>query len=120
MALTRQAALKDQPAISRDEYHDIAKDIRAALDETMDKHAPAIVNALLELATVTNEYMAEAEELERIFYGANNLAGRAGGFENLYIGNIGKKCGEYENLVNAFMYSYCNNGDFRKVNAHGA
>ena len=120
VALTRQAALKDQPAISKEEYRDINKDIRAALDQIMDEHVPAIVNALLELATVTNEYMTEAEELERIFRGAERLAGRVGGFENLYITNIGKRCGEHEKLVSAFIYSYCNNADFRQVNTHGA
>ena len=119
VALTRQAALKDQPAISNDEYLDITKDIRAALDQIMDEHAPAIVNALLELATVTNEYMTEAEELERIFKGAARLAGRVSGFNPLQVSNIGSRCGENEKLVNSFMYSYCNNADFRKVNAHG-
>lgn len=120
VALTRQAALKDQPAISRDEYHDIARDIRAALNQIMDEHAPAIVNALLELATVTNEYMTEAEELEQISRGADRLAGRIAGFESLRIGNIGSRCGANEKLVNAFMYAYCNNSDFRQVNTHGA
>ena len=77
-ALLRQRDQKEAPALSRQEYEEIRKDINAEFKATQAQHAPAIVDALKTLIPLVNAYAEDLEELERISDGAQRLTGIIG------------------------------------------
>lgn len=77
-ALLRQREQKEEPALSRQEYEEIRKDITAEVKATQAQHAPAIIDALTTLIPLVNAYAEDLEELERISNGAQRLKGVIG------------------------------------------
>lgn len=114
-ALLRQRNQKEAPALSRQEYEDIRKDLILEFEKVKQAHAPKIVEALKNLLTLVNAYDDDVRELEHILNGGQRLAGMFLALSNPFNGcSIKNNAEDFADVLGAFMYGYyINQATFR-------
>ena len=114
-ALLRQRNQKEAPALSRQEYEAIRKDLKDELTAIQAQHAPAIIDALKTLIPLVNAYAEDLEELERIRNGAQRLTGVIGFSATMDPSTIKEHAPEeLADVLTAFIHDYwLNQGVYR-------
>lgn len=114
-ALIKQKEQKEAPAITRQEFEEIRKDLVLEFEKVKQAYAPKIVEALKDLLPLVNAYADDVRELEHVLSGGQRLAGRYLALSNPFDGSsIKNNAGDFADVLGAFMHSYyINQGTFR-------
>lgn len=110
VAYQRQYEQKELPALSRQDFELLRRDIQKQAEAIQAEYAPAITALLSELIPLVNSYAEDIEELERIKNRAQTLTGALSWFTPLDMSAIKDHApDDIAPVLDAFIYGYCVN-----------
>lgn len=117
IAFLKSKNSKFKPAITSEEYHDIVADAKKNIEQLQDDYAPQIIEKLIDLVELMDEYTAQARNAERVIDKASRLFNNCSGSRH-YTGEISQRHNDPFMWFSHFTQMYFGHAsDIARVNA---